>query len=251
MNWLKRAWSEVRRGENLDLYVTVGLAILLVLLTIVPLPVEGWVTPLTIAVLALLAVSMVGTRHRLDDMLMRTEPSHGVVLLDDFPEKLQADIGAAHDLWLVGVTMVQTTKKQLFEIERVLRQGGSVHVLVSEPDNPTLKVADARSYLSTGVESMSNDIRHTLAIFCQLRSKYRSRVDVRTIAYPLDHAIIATDINTSTGVLYISNYAFKIPGGSRPKFVVDSKYPAWYDFYRKELEYLFGAGQPWECPEGD
>lgn len=248
----KRAWSEIKRGENVDLYVTVTVAVLLVFLTIVPVP-GDWVnrlpTPLMIAVLALLAISMVGTRHRLDDIASRTTISQGITFLNEFPNSLPSDIAGADELWFVGMSLVRTTRNQLKDIEQVLSGGGSVHILVINPDGIAHEIADARSYLSRSAQSLRNDILSTLDIYCSLQASYPDRVDIRTIEYALDHLLIAVDVHRSTGIIYVSNYSFRTPSASKPKFVLTAQHATWYDFYRNELQLLFAASQPWRYPQ--
>ena len=57
MKLLNRIWQDVRRGENIDLYLTISIAIILSLLNILNLANPILVESVTLAVLGLLAVT--------------------------------------------------------------------------------------------------------------------------------------------------------------------------------------------------
>src|SRR4051812_34877799 len=78
MKFLARLWKEITRGENLDLYLTVIVALSLTVLNLMPNSIIGFdpksqLEPLVLAVLALLAFSMLGNRHALEDSMRSLE----------------------------------------------------------------------------------------------------------------------------------------------------------------------------------
>ncbi len=44
-------------------------------------------------------------------------------------------------------------------------------------------------------------------------------------------------------------YAFKMPGGAKPKFTLRTKDGFWYYFYRQEIQTLWDAGSEWGCED--
>lgn len=68
---LKRVWKDISQGENIDLYVTVIVAIVLVILNIAGVAPPSWLGSITLGVLALLAITSLGNRYRLDQAVER------------------------------------------------------------------------------------------------------------------------------------------------------------------------------------
>ncbi|HJZ45654.1 MAG TPA: hypothetical protein VKE41_00765 [Roseiflexaceae bacterium] len=69
MRTLHRVWQNVRRGEHIDLYLTVVAAIVFVALNLFGVDVGRWMAPITLGALGLLATSLLGTRHHIDQQL--------------------------------------------------------------------------------------------------------------------------------------------------------------------------------------
>jgi hypothetical protein len=69
MKVLNRFWKDIKQGENIDLYVTIMVALILALLNLSGLASQALIPPITLAVLALLAVNLVGNRHQIADTL--------------------------------------------------------------------------------------------------------------------------------------------------------------------------------------
>ncbi len=69
MQFFQRIWNEVRRGENIDLYVTILIAIGLVSLNLTGFAQRPLMAPITLTVLGLLAIAILANRYRLDESL--------------------------------------------------------------------------------------------------------------------------------------------------------------------------------------
>ena len=57
MKSFRQIWDDIRQGENIDLYLTILAAILFVILNLAGLAPDTFLAPLTLSVLALLAVT--------------------------------------------------------------------------------------------------------------------------------------------------------------------------------------------------
>lgn len=66
MQMLRRIWEDVRRGENIDLYLTVGVAIVLALLNVLGFAPQSLIAPVTLAVLGLLAINSLVNRRKIE-----------------------------------------------------------------------------------------------------------------------------------------------------------------------------------------
>lgn len=250
MQVLRRIWEDIRHGENVDLYVTVAVAIVLAVLNIVGFAPQAWIAPLNLAVLALLAVATLGNRHRLEGILKRlTQGSEGV-LLENFPADTYRNVEDSKELWLVGVTLASTMEALYPLFERKLRRGDSIRALVVDPDGAACKMAATRHYARPDVTRHQAQIRETLKDLCELKKVAPDRLEVRTIDYLLTFGAYVTDPDEVGGALYLKHYPFKMPlGRARPGLALRPRDERWYDHFRSELRSLWENATPWPCRE--
>lgn len=246
MKSFNKFWEEIRRGENIDLYLTVFAAIILVLLNLTGFASQSLVAPLTLAVLGLLAVSNLGNRHQIQSLIERLSHPAETFFAHEFPENFGNDIEEATELWLVGVTLTITVRNYYHALEKVLTRGNNIKVLLVHPEDSIIEVSEMRSYARSSVARARQEILGALDDFCRLRERFPKQVEIRTILYPLGHGTFGVDIDSSQGRLYIANYPYKTPGGSKPKFVLRAKDGQWYDFYKHELHLLWNNGVEWK-----
>lgn len=251
MRLLQRIWDDVKKGENVDLYVTVVVALGLVLLNLVGLAPQNWIAPITLAVLGLLAISTLGSRYRLEELSRRLTQSSDTLFLDEFPARLKDDFEAGTEIWLVGVTLSRTIKTYYTAIERKLRKGHTIKVLLVHPEGPAVEMAETRIYGRMDLKRTCGDIRNTLQDLCDLRTIAPDHLQIRTIQNPLSYGVIAINPDSPLGVLYLEHYPYKVPGGSRPKIILQAKDGRWYEFFREEIHLLWENGMDWRCIENE
>lgn len=252
MRGIKRVWEEIRRGENLDLYITIVVAIAYVILNLFDLAPDDWIAPLTLATLGILIIALLGNRHRFEETVQRLTQSPGSLFQEKFPPDFENDLGQAKEIWLVGVTLNRTIKTYYAIFEQKLKHDGIIKVILVSPEDTNEKkaaaeMAEKRVYERSDVERLRNQIQGTLEDFCSLKSIAPSQVEIRTITYPLGFGVFALDIETDEGVLYLEHYPYKTPGGSLPKFVLHAGDGRWYDFFKMEIEKLWEHSDAWLC----
>jgi len=250
MKIFQRIWNDIQRGGNIDLYLTVVVAIGLVVLNLVGVASQTLVAPLTLAVLGLLAISNLGNRYKIEELIEKLSQTSHTVFIEEFPPNFKSDIEGATELWLVGVSLTQITRKYHSTVEQMLRSGHRVKVLVIHPKGSAIEMAESRAYGQPNVERARHEILGTLDDYCQLRSISPDQLEIRTIQTPLGHSLIAVNPNSSSGIFYIANYPFKTPGGSKPKFVLRTKDGNWFDFFKEEFHALWESGTEWQ-PKGE
>lgn len=75
MDIFNRIWQDITHGENIDLYATIIIAIPLAVLTITGIAPQPLIAPLTLTILALIAVSLLVNRYKMEVMGKRIERS--------------------------------------------------------------------------------------------------------------------------------------------------------------------------------
>ncbi len=129
MRSVRRALDEIRRGENIDLYIATPLALLVAVLGVFGVTSPELISALTLVILSLLANSLLTSRHEVKDLSRQlTQSSSSVLLKDWIDSDFQKDLEAAQELWLVGVSLTTIIRIHYSEIERKVRAGCSVKV---------------------------------------------------------------------------------------------------------------------------
>ena len=249
MKSLRRIGADLRRGENIDLYLTIAAAVVFVALNLAGVASTTLLAPLTLAVLALLAVTSLGNRHRMDELLAQRERTLDDFFQEQFPPSYKADLEAAEALWLVGVSLHRTVTGNYPLFERKLQLGHRLRVLLVHPDGAGLEMAVMRGYTRRDVEKKRQEIRYVLDLLCDLRQAAPGRVEIRTIQHPLAYGALAANPDSSRGVLYLEHYCFRVSPDSMPRYQLRVADGHWYDFFKAELAALWAAGAEWPCEE--
>ncbi|MCA9971915.1 MAG: hypothetical protein KC425_16945 [Anaerolineales bacterium] len=247
MPYLKRIWQDIRRGENIDLFITVLVALGLAILNIAGIAPATLIAPLTLAVLGLLAVATLGNRYKLEESLETLNRTHTDFFRDNLPPGMEADMRSARELWLVGVTLNRTINTYYSLLEQKLARGDTVRVLLVQPDGHGPEMLELREYKARySVARIRNLIRDSLDDLCSLQQRFRG-LEVRVIDYPLSYGGVLVNPRSDRGMLYLEHYPFKMPGGSLPKFVLEARHNRWFTFFKQEIETIWENSQPWAC----
>jgi len=246
---LYRVWKDIKRGENIDFYLTIAVSFGLVFLSLIGVNISGQIAPITLAVLGLLAISALRNHYFIEELGDKITKSTGdrFEFSDEFPDNLAHDIEKASEIWLSGVTL-RILDSNFLQFEKALRNGCKLKVLLVDPFGFASDMAAMRSYSQPGDANRTKvRIQNTLADFCHLHDLTQGDVEIRTVDFPLGHRLIAINPELVSGTLYIANYPFRVSGGSRPKFVIDATDGKWYDFYKEEFNLLWNSGTNWQC----
>src|ERR1017187_4827512 len=141
---IHRIGDDLRGGHNVELSLTVTLSLCIALLSVFSFVGIKGVGAATLAVLALLAASGLATRHQSEEVSIHLDQPaadvSGEVPADRFLKMrmpaLDADIAAAADIRLVGGTLTRTVRDLLPILDRRLRKGASICVLIIDGDSP-------------------------------------------------------------------------------------------------------------------
>lgn len=250
MKFFDRIWSDIKSGENIDLYLTIIVAIGLVALNILGVAPQSTLTPITLAVLGLMAITLLGNRHRIESLSKQLDKSNDNFLLDDYPSGFKEEFENANELWLVGVSLSSTIKNNYQRLEQKLLRGDQIKVLLVHPGGPGVEMAVSRNYAQRDVEHKCNDIRNSLNFLCILKQVAPEKLEIRTIQNPLGYGAFVVNPQSASGVLYLENYPYRVVSGSLPKFVLRSSDGQWYDFYNKEINAMWNTADEWACNEG-
>ena len=246
MNTLSRIWSDIRNFDNLDQYLTVALALGLSVLSLFGVGTQ-YVDSVTLAVLGLLALSAVASRHRIDDLQRNLAGTATALFVEEFPEDLKKNLEEAQEVWLVGVSLHRTINFNYDKLERKLKQGHKLKVMMVHPEGPGVEMAASRNYIRKDSAATAAHIRENLQLLCHLHSTAPGCIEIRTIQNPLSYGAIATNPNSVRGCLYLEHYTFGVSPLSLPRYVIRAGDGQWYDFFKREILAMWEYGVVWEC----
>jgi hypothetical protein len=235
--------ADLRRGENIDVYVTIAVALVVAVLNLVGLFPASGLTSLVLAVLGLLAIGGLTTRARLDqlrEVVVQGGPGPAQAA---FPASYQADLTKPGDLWVIGVARGGFIRGHFHELGDRLRAGHEVRVLLVRPGSPGAVLAEQRLPVTVpGV--MDKSIRASLELLDGLRSSAGGRLEVRLTDQELAFGAVFASPDTSSARLYLEYYAYKTRLDSQLRMVLSRRDGGWLDHFREQLDQLWSDAEP-------
>jgi hypothetical protein len=244
----KRIWKDVRRGENLDAYLTIAAAVVLSVLDILGVPLSNKLPAITIAVLALLAIASLVSRYRVEDLTTNLVTMREI-FVDEFDlQLLRRNLELADEIWLFGASLDDVVNDYYSIFEKKVRDGKLIRAMIIDPNaSSVLELSEMRAYANPDAHRASVKALGSLSDLCTLRNIAPKICHIRILKYPITHRLIAINPRRANGRLYISNYPFGTPGGSLPKFLLSEQDGHWFTHYKQEAENLWNAGKDWIC----
>jgi hypothetical protein len=241
VNLPRRIAADLRRGENIDVYVTIVVALVIAVLNLIGLVPSSNLTSLVLAVLGLLAIGGLATRSRLDqlrDAIVQSGP-----MRTEFPDSFAADLAKSGELWLVGVSRRSFINTYFHQLADRLRAGHEVRVLLVRPGSAGAQLAEGRWPTKLpGV--MDRSIEASLAVLAGLHASAGGRLHVRLTEQELSFGAVYTNPNTSSARLYLEYYAYKTRVDTQLRMMLSRRDGAWLDHFREQLDELWADATP-------
>ena len=248
--------DDLRHGHNIELYVTVTLSLCIAVLTAFSVVNNAVVSGTILAVLALLAVSGLETRHRSEEAGRQLEQLaaslSGDVPADRFLKArmpaLEEDMAAAADIGLVGVTLARTVRDLLPVLDRRLRRGASVRVLVIDKDSPAQTEALARSRGADSPDFYQHRLASTIDLLGVLASvaQDESALQLRLLPYVPTFGMCLIDPAETYGRIHVEVYQHQTIE-QNPSFSLRADRDShWYQLFARQFETLWSSGQPYQ-----
>jgi hypothetical protein len=205
------------------------------------------VESVTLALLGLLAAYSLGIRDRLsgiNDKLSGTQN----LLCDELPPDLKDKvIVGSKELFIVGITLNRTITTFYSQLERKLKDGQKIKILVVEPNSETTKLIPQRVYRPICDQRLSDKILDTLTLICSLHSVAPDGLEVRTINFPIPFGCFVSDLESKDGSIYLEYYSYKTTRDLPCVVVAARADPNWYGVYKTEILNMWNAGHEWNC----
>ncbi len=245
MKLLHQIVQDLRQGENIDLYVTLLVAIVLTFLNVLGIAPQSWLIPLTLAVLGLLTVTILGNRQRLDALLEKMpQQSQNSLLIDEFPADMPERIQNSSELWMLGISLSNTLIKFYQVFEKQLKRGGRIKVLLIDPEGTSCGMSASALYPSATVDQNRMLINRSLELLYELEKSTQGKLEIRVIDYALSFGGVLVNPSLADGTMYLRLYTFQTP---MPKMLLHSQDRRWWGIFTEQYQRLWEKAQVWEC----
>jgi hypothetical protein len=216
-------------------------------LNILGLTSQSLVISITLAVLGLLAITSLVNRYKTEETLEKVSHAQKEVFLYEFPPDWQSHLENCYELWVLGINLARTVTSYFSLFEKKLKRGDKIKVLLVDPNSQAVQVSAIRRPQASYSDQNRTYILTSLESFCELKANSPDNLEIRIIDYPLSFSIFGVDPYTANGILYLSYYPYKTPGGTIPRMMLQSKNGRWYDHFREEMQNLWDNALPWGC----
>lgn len=166
------------------------------------------------------------------------------VFSENFGPEFAATVEGASDLLITGMARNAFVMSHYNLLERKLRAGASLRLLLINPESPAIEVAAERYYVERSAASARERVLHTLRLLAQLRASTQGSLSVRLTEHPLAMGVVATDSGPDGEVpaIFAEYYSYRTPGD--PKFAVQPGNTLGYEVFLQEAEALWENGKP-------
>jgi hypothetical protein len=257
MRILSRIRAELSTGENLELYITVLLALTLAVLGIFDVVGDKTLVAATLATLGLLAIGTLASRRRVEDLseLVRAQGAGGVSAEDFFTKDkpgLREQVRLARDVRILGVTLSRTIRNVIDELQHCVRDGAVVKVALIDPRTGAPAEAAARSTISGQPGVFENRLRPTIDLLVELARTpgATGRVEVRFLPFVPAFGVVQLDAQRANGRIYVDVYSHKSAGGDAVFSLLPHRDGEWYPHFEAEFERVWEAGRPADASDG-
>lgn len=236
---LQDIWNDIRKGQNVDIYLTVVVCGVLIILDIFDIVSQPIVLSGILAVLILVAVGTLANRQvneRIRDALDNLKSSPARNFFSEWDEtNFRQRLPTARDVSLLAVCNSQFVNSNVKGFSDFLARGGKLRCILVEPQSDAMKMVMQRevgagkqpSFLSTQVE-LALQVFHELAE----NAPNLDQVQVKLINHIPAVILTIVDGEADDGIMFVTLTGFGIPWTSRPSFTLH-KQPdeKWFMFY--------------------
>ena len=258
MRQLKVIIEDIKRGENLDIYVTILLSIAVAFLGILQVTSLEIISSAMLTAIALLASSLLTNRRTTDGVKNATQE-----LIQELHQKISSQghisnvfsraypdltkqFQSARCISILALTLQSTVSRYYSQFIEVLKRGGELRVLTVEPTPEVLSMQIYRSASVKDENSIVNMLHGNVAMLETL-TNYSSEpelMQIRTMPYLPPYGLVIIEHHDKTSTVYVKLLTFQKADAEQPSFEVDSENDAdWNKFFKDQFNSLWKAAE--------
>ena len=264
MRWIRKVGSDLSEGRNLEVYLTLVISLVLIVLSTFNIVSLDAVATGILATLLLLALGTINSRDQVASLQQQTKELSatieksilGKTRAQDFflaeRPKYDNEFMRAKHIYITGATLSRTVRDYFGVFEQRLREGALVRFVIIDPKSEAVRQAALRSYGVTSAEFYPNRIKPTvdslqiLASFPELKGK----LEFSLLPFMPSFGLALIDPDEVDGKIYVEIYQHKSVAPN-PTFVLDRRHdPRWYDFFHEQFNLLWASARPANADDG-
>ncbi|MFC6064379.1 hypothetical protein [Streptomyces ochraceiscleroticus] len=257
MRLMQRVWEDIHRGEHLEIYLTVLLSLTLAVLGAFDLASGKVLAAATLATLALVAGSLLGSRHRMSALTAQVQDLRGgrgsakEFLARDKPGLIE-QVRHARDISIVGVTLSRTLRDLIDELQRRATTGAMVRVALIDPSSSAPEEAARRSTLPDRPEVFVNRLRPSVDLLRELVGTpgCAGQVEVRFLPFVPAFGLVLLDPEQPDGIIHVDIYSHSSASGDAVFSLRPERDGQWYTHYRAEFDRMWEFGRSADVSDG-
>lgn len=240
--FVKQILDDIRRGENIDLLVTIVLVLVISVLNGI-----GWasvelVSSITLAALGLIAIGFLVTRYRLEDIYRKEDTPNSIHFSMQKAPAFASDLAAAKEIWMTGIVLRGTTTGNFHDFKKKAEQKGKFRVLILDVNKIDMGKVLRQFSRGGSEEQFLADFKQTLNQYREISRSASNpgNVQVRLLDFVPPFRLYIFPKVEGDGVLYVEIYSYRAPLGSVPKFRISKQEnPEWYGYFVNQFESMW------------
>jgi hypothetical protein len=155
------------------------------------------------------------------------------------------DLSQAADIRILGVTLSRTIRTNFEILQRRLRAGATIQIVLIEPDADVIGEAARRNSLPNAPEIFEHRLQPTFDMLRRLETAGgNGSLEVRLLDFVPAFGLIAVDADGPDGRLYVDVYSHR-PGVSEPTIPLSAaRDQPWYHHFVEEFDQVWENGRP-------
>lgn len=247
----------MRIWRHFDLSLTALVAVVVGVLGMLDLAGAAVVTAATLATLGVVAAAVLAARLQMSRLNATTAelaalarqgldgPPSADRLLSVSRSGLDADLRAAAEIAISGVTLSRTLRNHLTELRACLQRGGVVRIAVIDPAGGVIDEAARRSTIPDSPEIFAHRLRPTVDLLRELAAcAVPGRLEVRLLDFVPAVGLLMIDPEEPHGQVQVDIYSHRFAAPEPTLPLHAARDHVWYRHFRREFEQIWSAGRP-------
>lgn len=241
--------ADIRSGKTVDLWLLIAAAAVFTILGAAGVTSLQTLSSVVLALLAVLAISQLRGREETRALITSWRRSRTDMFETTFPDSYyDARKRAGHSYCFAGMTMQRTLPTMRFDLERVLVNGGSVRLLLPDPEDQALMSMVAASRQNTTTPQRAAEIiRQSLTEMRTIGDRNRAEVRVTSVLPRVGLNVV--DADRPGAFVMVQMYQLRPDAEPGPIFTLTADDGLWLYHFRDEFEHVWSEGREWKNDE--
>jgi hypothetical protein len=250
-------WNEIRSGKNIDVYLTLAVCAIIVVLGVLGITSLAVISSAILATLILLAANALGdrrARERLEGTLSNLRNAEEALCATRFfsgwdNARFQKRLMTAKELSLIAVSNYEIITEHAEDIKAFLIRGGKLRCILVDPDGLAIRMEADRGFgAERKPEYCSMQVKMSLQRMGELldMTSDKGAVQVKLVDHLPSLKMTILDHSAADGLAFVTlENGFAQPYSQRPSFVVCKEFDSkWFNYYQQHFENI------WEWDKG-